>query len=126
MAKSRDLSYFGVDPFEETQGAEDAWRQMQISIGHPAHLMKYRSRDVPRWPSSVYMALIDGDHTTEGVTTDCGIVMPLIAKGGYIAMHDYGRSHLPGVKWGAEATLGQSAEWVLDGVTGTLAVWQLV
>jgi hypothetical protein len=97
---------------------------MKNKIDPTALLIRRRSEDVVNWPYPVSLALIDGDHTTEGVTTDCRLAMPLIASGGYICLHDYNRSHLPGVRWGAEATLGQSPEWSLIGVSGTLATWR--
>jgi cephalosporin hydroxylase len=124
VARNRSLTYYGIDPFTETPQAEVEWLNLRDQINYPVWLLKYRSDEVRNWPPSVALALIDGDHTTEGVTTDCKLVMPLIASSGYICLHDYDRSHLPGVKWGAEATLGQSAEWKLERVTGTLAIWR--
>lgn len=121
----KQFRYVGVDPFQETRSALGYWQQLTSKIGLPVTMLECTSEEADLAPHAPFMmALIDGDHTTAAVTHDCAKVMPLIASGGYICLHDYGRSHLAGVKWGADATLGQSSEWTLEKVVGTLAIWR--
>ena len=47
---------------------------------------------------SLDFVYIDGLHTYEGVKNDIELYLPKVKKGGYIAGHDYGSKHFPGVK----------------------------
>lgn len=123
IGKHKDFHYTGVDPFAETADQFPAWLALMDSIGFPYTHLRCTSVEADL-QGPFAMALIDGDHTTPAVTTDCLKVMPLIAPGGCICLHDYNRDSLPGVRWGADATLGKSAEWRLESVSGTLAVWR--
>ncbi|MFN0131769.1 MAG: O-methyltransferase [Phycisphaerales bacterium] len=40
------------------------------------------------WPGGVDLALIDGNHTVEGVFRDLAAVEPVLNTGGYIILHD--------------------------------------
>ncbi len=64
---------------------------------------------------------IDGDHSAEGVKADIEEALPLLAPGGLMAFHDYGRPTDPGVKEMVDALLlGTGSELIEK--TGTVAV----
>lgn len=47
---------------------------------------------------------VDGDHSYEGVSSDCHLYLPLLKSGGYVGFHDYNNSAaFPGVKQAADA-----------------------
>jgi predicted O-methyltransferase YrrM len=57
-----------------------------------------RFEDVlPRFIRQFDLIFIDGDHSLEAVRRDIGLALPLLAKGGVIAFHDYGRKETDGV-----------------------------
>lgn len=125
VAKDQGHRYIGVDPFIEPPEAEAEWRKMADALGAPYQLCMMRSdqwRDLEYCPSAIHLALIDGDHSYNGVTTDIGIVAPRITPGGHMCFHDYGRESLPEV-YAAVSDWG-GAGFTHVGTFGTLGVWR--
>lgn len=62
--------------------------------------MKGKSEDIVMHMEneSLDVVYVDGLHTYEGVVLDIRLWLPKIKKGGFIAGHDYGSKHHPGVK----------------------------
>ena len=50
-----------------------------------------------KWDSEIDMVYIDGDHSYESVKEDIELWVPWVKKNGFIAFHDYGTPHTPGV-----------------------------
>lgn len=124
VAKDQGHHYIGVDPFIEPPEAEQAWVEMADRVGAVYRLEVVTSQ---QWaglyhPTPIDLALIDGDHSYQGVTTDIGIIAPRIAPGGYMCFHDYGRDSLPEV-YAAISDWG-GAGFTYVGTYGTLGVWR--
>lgn len=122
-----NLNYVGVDPFVEPPEAEDAWVAMMKGCKCDFSLLPvascYAAGFSPNFPTSIHIALIDGDHSFDGVTTDCGIILPRITPGGHVCFHDYRRDSLPEVTAAVDAAMaGQPFAHV--GTFGTLGVWK--
>lgn len=69
------------------------------------------------------LAHIDGDHTREGIETDCRMILPLVLPGGLACFHDYGRDSLPDV-YPVVNQYMTAEEWTPAGVANTLGVWR--
>jgi predicted O-methyltransferase YrrM len=100
-----DAFVFSIDicerPDEETH-----LRQAGLWDQHRVVRILGRSQDVgARWPGTVAMVFVDGDHTYIGVFNDATIWLPCIRPGGIIAFHDYGYPALPSVAWGVDAVM---------------------
>lgn len=54
---------------------------------------------------------IDGDHTYEGVMSDCKNWLPKVRIGGYVAFDDYGHDSLPGVYKAVSEYMNNNKEW---------------
>lgn len=77
------------------------------------------------FPRTVDLLHIDGDHTREGITTDCQVLLPLVVKGGVVLAHDYGRDSLPDVKPTLDSFLVEP-KWKLEEMAETCARWRKV
>lgn len=116
-----------VDNWGENDGIEIAmaWHKMAIGIGSPYIFLTMRSQDAANELINLapfQLVFIDGDHTEAGVTADLAIA-EMVATGGFLAVHDYGRDSLPDVyKVISEYT--KSPKWDAIGVFGTLGVWK--
>ena len=56
------------------------------------------SQDIGRkWNCEIDMVYIDGDHAYESVKEDIELWVPWVKRNGFIAFHDYGTPHTPGV-----------------------------
>lgn len=51
-------------------------------------------------PCSFDLIFIDGNHSYESVHQDISLALPLLASGGVLALHDYGREFQPGFREG--------------------------
>ena len=62
--------------------------------------LKMKSREALNMfrDNSLDLVYVDGLHTEQGVFSDITMWLPKIKKGGYIAGHDYGSKHFPGVR----------------------------
>jgi SAM-dependent methyltransferase len=72
-------------------------------------------------PGYFDLVFIDADHRREAVTEDIRLALPLLAPGGLLAFHDYGRPKDPGVRQAVDAEL-LAAGGELVSLTETLAV----
>lgn len=124
VAKERGLKYYGIDPFSDPPEAEAEWDAMRQSIGHPVWTFKCKSEDVPFWPEDMSIALIDGDHTSEGVRIDCDLILPRIMPGGYVCFHDYGRFSLPDIYPTVQAAMSKYPMFKEIMTAGTLGVFK--
>lgn len=122
--KRGSLTYIGIDPFDQPEHPEAVrrWKKMMESICPWYVLYQAKSSEV-NLGSEVFidLALIDGDHTAEGVRTDCKLLKPLVKKGGYICFHDFDRESIPDVGRVAREEL---ADWKHIGTYGTLGVFR--
>src|SRR5947208_5005325 len=66
VAKAKQLRYRGIDPFQDTPEALQAWITMARSIGWPFELHVIKSRDYSS-EEPINALLIDGDHNYEAV-----------------------------------------------------------
>lgn len=64
-------------------------------------------------PASMDLVFIDGDHRLEAVRSDIDAYRDLVAPGGILAGHDYGRADWPGVSKAVDAAFGSDVR-VLD------------
>ena len=109
-----------VDPWQNGYDPNDAASHL-----HPMHIVekqfdnlvemygniikfKKRSDEAVNLFNDAYfdLAYIDGEHTYDAVKEDIGLWMPKIKKTGWIAGHDYGSKHHPGVKKAVEEMVG--------------------
>lgn len=78
---------------------------------------------VTRFGRAVFdMVFHDGDHTFEAVQHDLDIAHTTIVPGGTLAVHDYGRAGMDGVKRAVDAHVKKHAGLGLVKVVNTLAV----
>jgi cephalosporin hydroxylase len=90
------FSYVGIDPFIDPPEAQEVWFRLAdrlrfaacVCPTKTAELSEEQRREVIG--NVISVALVDGDHTAEGVGVDCDFVMPRIEPGGYLLFHDYG------------------------------------
>jgi len=57
--------------------------------------------------NAIELVYIDGLHTYKGCKEDIQAWLPKIMKGGFIAGHDYGSRHFPGVRQAVDELLGK-------------------
>lgn len=69
----------------------------------------------------IQVLFIDGDHSYEGVKTDCENLFPLLAPGGYVGFHDHNNVAFSGVKKAAEEFCNG---WKLTDSVWDLAIYQ--
>jgi cephalosporin hydroxylase len=89
-----------VDPFYTYKGdAAQKFIRTMIKAGYPFHLhVMTTAQAYDSLPNRIDLVHIDGDHSTEGVTVDCRLLLPRVNRGGYAVFHDYGTESLPEVK----------------------------
>lgn len=66
--------------------------------------------------AKIDVLFIDGDHSYDGVKTDCLNLLPMLAPGGYVGFHDYNNPEFGGVKRAADEFTGNwetESEWDL-------------
>lgn len=115
-----DLTFIDIWVSGPKYAAE--WVAAVHAIGHPFTLHCRRSETVSfTWP--IHLFYIDGDHTRDGVEADCRHFLPLVARGGYVAFHDYGRGGTPDVKAVADHYM-DAIEWEHFATARTMAVWR--
>lgn len=90
-------------------------KRVQVKVGTSAEVLPRLSAG----GESFGLAFIDGAHDEASVRTDIELSLPLLAPGGLLALHDYGRPDDPGVKAAADALLGKPLS-----VTGTVALFR--
>ena len=121
-AEANDLIYVGIDPFNEGNDARPQWKRMMKDVHPWYHLHEAKSCDVPRGMiGPVDLALIDGDHSAEGVRIDCRLIKPLVRHGGHVCFHDFDRPSLPDV---GRVAREEMADWEHKGTFGTLGVFR--
>ena len=126
VAKERHQHLICIDPFLTHDPPETAASFMRTmrNVGCPFTLYAMTTEAAMRTMSSqmrLDLLHLDGDHTTEGIETDCWWLLVLLRKGGYLCVHDYGRDSLPTVKPAIDRHVDgwESVERV-----GSLAVWR--
>ncbi len=127
-ALAQGFMHIGIDPFVDPPEARLALVKLMDRFGHKFILVKEHSQTLHgRFHMDVDLALIDGDHSPEGVENDVRLLMPLVKPGGYLLFHDYGVS-LPNVYPSVEpefVRLCMPREgWVEVGTVDTLGVWR--
>ncbi len=76
-------------------------RLPEVGFGDTGHVIRVwgDSKLVgKRWPISIDLLFVDGDHGAEGVTADIQEWVRHVRAGGLIFFHDYGSNHWPAVK----------------------------
>lgn len=128
VAKERRLRYCGIDPFEDHPEIKEAWRTMAKSISAEyAGVFYGKGGDVEMEPNRVIAAiLIDGDHSYEGVKSDCEHFLPHVSIGGFAMFHDYQRESLPEVMEAVDEYMEDRPEWVFKQTVGTLGIWMKI
>ena len=124
VAKEECFHHSHIDPYIENPEYLGPWIAMMHKIGHPftLHCMK-SDRAVHLIQRQIDLLFVDGDHEYKAVMEDLSRYGYKIAKGGILAMHDYGRDSLPGVYRAATEFLNDD-EWDQVQVAGTLGVWR--
>lgn len=115
-----------IDPFVWMEGdARPAFeknieRQFAWCRGRNWNLWEMGSdKAEPRLSFQAELIHIDGDHTEEGITTDCSLYLPKLRSGGVVCVHDYGNPAYPEIVTVLdEYTKG----WEDLGVFNTLAI----
>jgi hypothetical protein len=104
MAGHRSFRVHLIDPFLTYRDLplqaqpQTAAMGMITNAGYPVTLHVRRSGEAANAiPGNLGCVLIDGDHTTKGVQTDCQLYLGKVAQDGYALFHDYGRGSLPEV-----------------------------
>lgn len=109
--------------------AQEKWRGQAERIGAPFTLQVCKSIEATL-PDVIHASLIDGDHYTAGVTTDCSLVFPRVPVGGVVLAHDYQNYGCPEVAPAMDAWLAGEPDrgrtWKFIGLTWTLAAWRRV
>jgi hypothetical protein len=127
VAKELDLFHFGIDPFIDPPDAYEAWSNLMRSFGHRVICNRFPSTtEGIIFPSSVKLALIDGDHWEAGVLNDIRLMAPVINPGGRMLFHDYG-INLPNVYPSVNPGLVRANMpdgWIEEDRTDTLGVWR--
>lgn len=122
VATERQLGYWGIDPdikleFRKMLAAIPKLPQMSLS--------PYRSQETdPRL--AIAAILIDGDHSYEGVRSDCFHFLNHVVLDGYAFFHDYQRESLPEVTKAVDEYMTDRPQWQPVGVAGTLGVWRRI
>ena len=112
-----------VDPFLTYGGRPlQEFLDWMRPLGCPFTLHVMKTEDAAsRLPEWFHFLHIDGDHSTEGVTTDCERLLPTLLPGGILAVHDYGRDSLPTVKPVIDKYV---RGWEMLKHVGSLGVWR--
>jgi cephalosporin hydroxylase len=85
------------------------------------HLLDMTSKEAAEgWKlnEEISVLFVDGDHSYEGVSTDCQLWLPRVASGGYVGFHDYNNVAFDGVKRAADM---YTKDWPL-----TDTIWNLI
>jgi predicted O-methyltransferase YrrM len=133
VAQERHFHSVHIDNYKQQPDYLQAWVKTMWEIGgddeHRFTLLCMRTEQA-LWlieqladDDGISLAFIDGDHEYPGVMIDLEALCPLIAKGGLLTMHDYGRDSLPGVYKAASEFL-KPDQWEHVGTYGTLGVWR--
>tara|TARA_R110000868_G_scaffold167806_3_gene402272 strand:- start:1395 stop:1934 length:540 start_codon:yes stop_codon:yes gene_type:complete len=122
LAEANGLTYIGIDPFNEKNNARTRWKLLMGTV-HPSYILfEVESSYAPtELMSDIDLALIDGNHSAEGVRIDCRLLKPLVKPGGHICFHDFEREPLPDV---ALVAREEMADWTHVGTYGTLGVFR--
>jgi hypothetical protein len=115
-----------IDPYTSQYEYLGPWIKMMHGIGNPFTFHCMRTDQARRWLDAIDiidLLLIDGDHTTHGVATDCMVGAELIRVGGYLAAHDYTQQSWPEVEEVLNA-YAVAPKWKHVGTYDTLGVWQ--
>lgn len=115
-----------IDPYTSQYEYLAPWIKMMHGIGNPFTLHCMRTDQAKRWlydTDPIDLLLIDGDHTTHGVKTDCMVAAELVRFCGVMAAHDYCQPSLPDVKQVMDA-YATEPKWKAIGVYGTLGAWR--
>jgi len=126
VAKERQLSYIGIDPFEEGPHVHKAWMDMATCEPHRIgyfRVEKSHSQFVSIL-QPINAVLIDGDHSEGQVWDDLNHFLPLIPTGSYAMMHDYGRESLPEVYAAASRFFPKHPEFEHLRTVGSLGIWR--
>ncbi len=115
-----------IDPYTSQYEYLGPWIKMMHEIGNPFTFLCMRTDQAFRWLDAIDiidLLLIDGDHTTHGVKTDCMVAGELVRVGGYLLGHDYANVGLSEVGQVLTA-YAMEPKWEKIGVFDTLGVWQ--
>ena len=76
--------------------------------------------------SRIDVLFIDGNHEYQYVQRDIALWAPLIPSGGWLAIHDYGATHVDGPRRAVDERLRTSPDWMNGHVIGEMYVTQRV
>ena len=121
IAKANQHLFVGIDPFVDPP---DNWIHLmhdKIKVDFILFHMKSENVRLEMLPTLDFL-LIDGDHEHPGVEKDIKFAQLTVRHGGFVAIHDYGRWYLPGVR---EVT-DRLAPGLLEpiGIARTLTMWR--
>jgi len=102
-AKENGFRFIGIDNWSEEYSVpakENIQNVLLGELGLPLEVIVMDSKDA--WQElpiarQIDLLHIDGDHSYEGVLSDCLVYLPLVKVGGYACFDDYGHDSLPGV-----------------------------
>lgn len=115
-------------PFQSLLGRGDGYparAQQQIRLLNRSSRDPEALAEVEAWfDGPVDFLFIDGDHATEGVTSDWETFSPLIAPGGIVAFHDIDGGNSNGVErfWNEQLVPNHRTDQYIDPLDRTMGV----
>jgi hypothetical protein len=123
VAKELTLDVYVVDPFIDWKGEEQPRIRAafeRTTAGREFTLLPVTSEEAfLHIPESIDFLHVDGDHTEQGIVTDCTLYLPRVRSGGIVAFHDYDYHDTPPVKKAVDA---YTKGWPILGDAGTCHV----